>query len=148
MTIKQKAESLGVSPQAVYQRLKKNGITVYKLTDQKTKELTADGELVIDKLFSQPAEEIKPTKQAVVESLEQQLTTLRAELAALNERAVNQEEEIRQLKEDKENLTKALDKAQDLHQQTLNRLLPAAGQTVQNDRLTWRERITGRRKPG
>lgn len=148
MTIRQKAEELGVSPQAVYQRLKKNGITVYKLTDPKTKELTADGELVISKLFSQPDDEIKPTKQAVVDELNQQISKLREDNAGLIEKVAAQAEEIRQLKEDKESLTKALDKAQDLHQQTLNRLLPAAGQTVQNDRLTWRERITGRRRPG
>ena len=146
MTIKQKADELGVSPQAVYQRLKKNGIAVYKLSDPKTKELTADGEIVISKLFSQPNEDFKPTKQAIVDELNQQLSKLREDNAGLIEKVAAQAEEIRQLKADKESLTKALDKAQDLHQQTLNRLLPAAGQTVQNDRLTWRERLTGRKR--
>ena len=146
MTIRQKAEELGVSPQAVYQRLKKNGITVYKLTDPKTKELTADGELVISKLFSQPDDEIKPTKQAMVDELNQQISKLREDNAGLIEKVAALAEENRQLKEDKESLTKALDKAQDLHQQTLNRLLPAAGQTSSGDRLTWRERLTGRKR--
>ena len=146
MTVKQMAEKLGVSPQAIYQRLKKNGVTVGKLIDQKNKELTPDGELVIEKLFSQPDEAFKPTKQGVIEELNKQLSTVREENATLVERLKALEAEVEQLKADKDNLTKALDKAQDLHQQTLTRLLPAAGQTVQqNTRLTWRERLTGRR---
>jgi predicted DNA-binding protein YlxM (UPF0122 family) len=51
MTIKQMADKLGVSPQAIYQKLKKNGVEVYKLTDKKTKELTAEAEVIINKLF-------------------------------------------------------------------------------------------------
>ena len=144
MTIKQMAEKLEVSPQAVYQRLKKNHIAVNTITDSKTKELTADGELVLEKLF-QLEEPIKPTKQDMVEELKKQLIAVREENAGLIEKLKALESEVDQLKIDKENLTKALDKAQDLHQQTINRLLPAAGQTVQTDRLTWRERITGRR---
>ncbi len=151
MTIKQMAEKLGVSPQAVYQKLKKNKIEVYKLTDKATKELTAEGELVISKLFSEDQPEIKPTKQKVVDSLNDQIQELRKENAVLVERVERLQQENEKLKVDKDDLFKALEKAQDLHQQTLNRFLPAAGQSSASatdaEKLTWKERLTGRRKP-
>ena len=56
------------------------------------------------------------------------------------------EDRASQLQVDKDNLTKALIQAQDLHQKALERMLPAAGQTVQaSEKLTWKERLTGRR---
>ena len=62
MTIKQKAEELGVSPQAVYQRLKRNNVDVSSLTDKETKELTGEGEIIISKLFSSETQPIKTIK--------------------------------------------------------------------------------------
>ena len=144
MTIKQMAVKLGVSPQAIYQKLKKNGVEVYKLTDKKTKELTAEAEVIIDKLFSGDPAEIKPNKQSVIDGLQEQVQSLRTENAVLVERVKALEAENSTLKADKESITKALETAQALHQQTLA-FLPAAGQTVQGDKLTWKERLTGRR---
>jgi len=147
MTIKQMADKLGVSPQAIYQKLKKNGVEVYKLTDKKTKELTGEGEVIITKLFSADPAEIKPSKQSVIEGLQEQVQTLRTENAVLVERVKSLEEQVSTLTTDKDNLQKALDKAQDLHQRTLA-ALPAPGQTVQRDRLTWKERFTGKIRQG
>lgn len=144
MTIKQMADKLGVSPQAIYQKLKKNGVEVYKLTDKKTKELTGEAEVIINKLFSADPAEIKPSKQTVIESLQEQVQALRTENAVLVERVKHLEEKVSTLSTDKDTLQKALDKAQDLHQQSLA-FLPAAGQTSP-ERLTWKERFTGRRK--
>ena len=73
MTIKQMATKLGVSPQAIYQKLKKNNIEVYSLTDKKTKDLTGEGEVIITKLFSSDPAEIKPSKQTVIDGLQEQL---------------------------------------------------------------------------
>ena len=143
MTIKQMADKLGVSPQAIYQKLKKNGVEVYKLTDKKTKELTGEAEVIINKLFSADPAEIKPSKQTVIESLQEQVQALRTENAVLVERVKHLEEKVSTLSTDKDTLQKALDKAQDLHQQSLA-FLPAAGQTSP-ERLTWKERFTGRR---
>lgn len=143
MTIKQMADKLGVSPQAIYQKLKKNGVEVYKLTDKKTKELTGEAEVIITKLFSADPAEIKPSKQTVIESLQEQVQALRTENAVLVERVKHLEEKVSTLSTDKDTLQKALDKAQDLHQQSLA-FLPAAGQTSP-ERLTWKERFTGRR---
>ena len=61
MTIKQMAEELKISPQAIYQRLKKSKVDVRKLVDYQTRELTADGEYTIRKLFSHDASEQKQT---------------------------------------------------------------------------------------
>ena len=145
MTIKQMADKLGVSPQAVYQKLKKNGVEVYKLTDKKTKELTGEAEVIISKLFSEDPGEIKPSKQKVVESLQEQIQQLRTENAVLIEKVKALEDKVSTLSTDKETLNKALETAQLLHTQTLA-LLPAPGQTVQRERLTWKERLTGRRE--
>lgn len=147
MTIKQMAVQLDVSPQAIYQKLKKNNIEVYSLTDKKTKDLTGEGEVIINKLFSADPAEIKPSKQSVIDGLQEQVQSLRTENAVLIERVKALEEQVSTLKADKESLTAALEKAQDLHQRTLA-ALPATGQTVGSDRLTWRERLTGRRSKG
>ena len=147
MTIKQMATKLGVSPQAIYQKLKKNNIEVYSLTDKKTKDLTGEGEFIITKLFSSDPAEIKPSKQSVIDGLQEQVQTLRTENAVLVERVKALEEQVSTLKADKESLSAALEKAQDLHQRTLA-ALPAPGQTVQRDRLTWKERFTGKIRQG
>lgn len=145
MTVKQIAEELKVSPQAVYQRLKKSGVDVRKLVDSQTKELTTDGEYSIRKLFTD-ASEPKQTKQSIIEEYVKQLDALKLENASLTEKLKAAEEKASQLQVDKDNLTKALLQAQDLHQRALERMLPAAGQTVQApEKLTWKERLTGRR---
>jgi predicted nuclease with TOPRIM domain len=148
MTIKQMADKLGVTPQAIYQKLKKNGVEVYKLTDKKTKELTAEAEVIISKLFAEDQSEIKPSKQKVVESLQEQIQQLRTDNAVLVERVKSLEAEVSTLSTDKDLLTKALEKAQDLHQKTLDRFLPAAGETspAAPRKLTWKERFTGKTK--
>ena len=147
MTIKQMATKLGVSPQAIYQKLKKNNIEVYSLTDKKTKDLTGEGEVIITKLFSSDPAEIKPSKQTVIDGLQEQLQTLRTENAVLVERVKALEEQVSTLTTDKETLYKALDNAQQLHQKSLA-FLPAAGETAKRDRLTWKERFTGKIRQG
>ena len=144
MTIKDLAEELKISPQAVYQRLKRNNVDVKKLTDIKTKELTADGEYAIRQLFSQDAVDFKPTKQALVEEYSKQVETLNIDKAKLEERVKALEAEVSSLQTDKDNLTKALLQAQELHQKTVERLLPA-GKDPDPVKLSWRERLTGRR---
>ena len=67
MTIKKLSEELGVSPQAIYQKLKKSKVDVRKLVDYQTRELSADGEYTIRKLFSHDASEPKQTKQSIID---------------------------------------------------------------------------------
>ena len=146
MTIKKLSEELGVSPQAIYQKLKKSKVDVRKLVDYQTRELTNDGEYTIRKLFSHDASEPKQTKQSIMEEYEKKVEGLNLELTSVKEQLKAAEDKISQLQIDKDNLTKALLQAQDLHQKALERMLPAAGETVSgSDRLTWKERLTGRR---
>ena len=79
MTIKQYAEQLGISPQAVYQRLKKNKVKIESLTEKGTGELTGEGTIILDKLFNPENRQIKPAKDERIEALEQQIAELRAD---------------------------------------------------------------------
>ena len=146
MTIKQMAEELKISPQSIYHRLKKSKVDVRKLVDYQTRELTADGEYTIRKLFSHDTSEPKQTKQSIMDEYAKKVEGLNLELTSVKEQLKAAEEKISQLQIDKDNLTKALLQAQELHQKALDTMLPAAGKTVSgSDRLTWKERLTGRR---
>jgi septal ring factor EnvC (AmiA/AmiB activator) len=141
LTIKQAANLYGITPQAIYQRLKKEGVNIERMKSKETGELTPDAELVFSKLFSrhegQKAESFKSIMEAQkveIESLQKERQELLAQLKRL-------ENENAELKNDKANWSKALEVAQALHRDTLNRLLPAAGQTVQTARKPIRERI-------
>ena len=148
MTIKKLSEELGVSPQAIYQKLKKSKVDVRKLVDYQTRELSADGEYTIRKLFSHDASEPKQTKQSIIDEYVKQVEGLNLELATVKEQLKAAEEKCSQLAVDKDNLTKALLQAQDLHQKALERMLPAAGETVKREKLTWKERFTGKIRQG
>lgn len=141
MTIKQAAEKYGVSTQAIYQRLKKEHIQIYTITDKVTKDITAEGEVILSKLFDPENKPIKPTKSGLVDELTNQLKTSREEVARLTERVRALEADVSRLTEDKDSLTRALEKAQDLHQMTLDRLLPGKGGT-----MTFKEWLASRKK--
>ena len=144
MTVKQLADELKVSPQAIYQRLKKHHIQIQKLINADTKELTADGEYSIRKLFTKQDGETKPTKQAMVEEYTKQLDELRKENAELVDKLKAAEDRIKALEADKAFYAALAEKAQSIQEQMLNRFLPGPGGTS-SGKLTWRERITGRR---
>ena len=148
MTIKEYAANKKVSPQAVYQRLKKNKIKVESLTEKGSGEISGEGMAILDKLFSSENRQIKPAKDDLIEELNKQLSTLRQENAALIEKAKAAEERADFFKAQQVETNEALQKALDIQQQTLNKFLPAAGQTTAGDqrKLTWRERFTGRIK--
>ena len=146
MTIKQYAEQMGVSPQAVYQRLKKNKVKVESLTDKGTGELTGEGTVILNKLFNPENRQIKPAKDERIEALEQQIAELRAELSSKAERIKSLEEQTANLKDDKEYFKQALDKAQN-NLSEIKALLPGPGEKPGTGRrLTWRERLTGKAK--
>ena len=142
MTIKQYAAQHRVSPQAVYQRLKKNKIRVETLTENGTGELTGEGIVILDKLFNPENRAIKPLKDERIEALEAQLAAIKAENAALQTKVDLLTQRAEELKQDKEQYIKALEREQENHLITM-KLLPGT-----SERLTWRERITGRRNPG
>lgn len=142
MTIKQLAKELKVSPQAVYQRLQTRKIDVKTLTHPVTKELTSDGEFVIRSMYNQ---EIKQgTKQALTEKQgeSKEVEELRKQAAELIEKCSSLQKRVDELEEDKDYFKRALEKSQD-NMSEIKKLLSGT-----SERLTWRERITGRRNPG
>lgn len=144
MTIKEYAAKIGVSPQAVYQRVKKNKIKIDTLTERGSGELTGEGIVILDKLFDPENRQTKPPKDELIEALEKQIAELRAEVASKSERVKSLEEQTASLKEDKEYFKQALEKEQQ-NMKEIKALLPApAKEPEARRRLTLRERFTGR----
>lgn len=144
MTIKQYAEEMGVSPQSVYQRLKKNKIRVESMTEKGTGELTGEGRAVLDKLYSPENRPTKSSKDEQLEVLNNQVSTIRQENAVLIEKVKRLEAEVSALKEDKDYLSKALEREQ-MNNADFIKLLPGKVEQ-QPEKLTWKERFTGRRE--
>ena len=147
MTIKQYAQETGISPQAVYQRLKKNKIKVESLTEKGSGEITGEGMAILNKLFDPENRQTKPAKDEKIEALEQQITELRAQLSSKDERIKSLEEKAKGLQEDKDYFKQALDKSQN-NLSEIKALLPGAQASPAGSRkLTWRERFTGKVNP-
>jgi hypothetical protein len=150
MTIKEYAAEQQISPQAVYQRLKKNKIRVETLTEKGSGEITGEGMVILDKLFDPENQQKKLLKDEKIESLQDQLSVVRQEKAALEERVKWLEEKSEILKDMLDSSNAALSRAQDIHKQFLA-TLPApqpenASTGGGSERLTWKERLTGRRR--
>ena len=149
MTIKKFAAQQGVSPQAVYQRLKTNKIKVETITEKGTGELTGEGLVILIKLFDPENRQIKPIKDERIEALEQQLADARAQLSSKDEQIKSLEKERESLKEDKEYFKQALTQAQ-TNLSDIKALLPGPSQATTEKapeprrKLTLRERFTGR----
>ena len=91
MTIKEFATSTGITPSAVYKRLKQNGLKVADLTELGSPELTPEGLGKLKAIFvsTQVENRVEKTAQVIskltdeVESLKKEITTLRAQVDAL-----------------------------------------------------------------
>lgn len=146
MTIKQMAARHNVSPQAIYQRLKKQGVNVNSLMDKETQELSPEGEMILEKLFDKKTAYYKVNSTAYAEEQKKQITALNLEISTLKEKIEGLEKELAAVKEDRDFLRSALSKAQDNQSETL-KLLPGAQAPAAGDRrLTWRERFSGKIK--
>lgn len=147
MTIKQYAAEHKVSPQAVYQRLKKNKIRVETLTENGSGELTGEGIVILDKLFNPENRAIKPLKDEKIEALEALLAAIKADNLVLQEKVDSLTQRAEELAKDKDYFKQLLDNSQNTVV-TLQALLP--GETEKNKdsqrKLTWRERFTGKIK--
>jgi len=148
MTIKEAAAKYNVSPQAIYQRLKKKKVFVESITNKGTGELTPEGEMILDNLFNPEKQPIKANSRAYANEQENTIKELRAQIAELVEQKKAAEERAEFFKAQQAETNEALKKALDIQQQTLNRLLPAPAEqpaAAAGDRkLTWRERFSGR----
>ena len=146
MTIKDAAKLYGISTQAVYQRLKKANINLDTLKDKETGEITPDGEAVFGKLFTKHEGQKPESFKSIIETQKQLIASLQKENGELVEKVSKLQKENDDLKADKENWYKALETAQRLHEETIQRLLPAGKgeQEGKGQKLTLRQRLTGR----
>ena len=124
MTIKQAAEKYGISVQAIYSRLKKNGIKLETLKDADTGELTDDAMAVLDKLFDKENREKRENFNSTIERLQGDLNRLDKENANLIEKIKTLEAANAELKAERERLLTIAQQAQELHKAALERLLP------------------------
>lgn len=74
MTIKDVAARTGLSHQAIYKRLKANGLSVSDLKDKASGQLTEEGERILAEMFSIQAEESAPEEPTEAEALELYVT--------------------------------------------------------------------------
>ena len=153
MTIKQLAKELKVSPQAVYQRLQARKIDVKTLTHPVTKELTSDGEFVIRSMYEQDNKQAlteKQSRQDEKKELEKEVEELRKQVASLIETKTSLEKRVEEVVGEREAFRDAMQTAQRMQEQLINRFLPAPQPEEEktasagNRKLTWRERFSGR----
>ena len=123
MTIKQAAERYNITVQAVYSRLKKEGIALETLKDADTGELTADAEVVLDKLFKDKQQK-HSSFNSTIERLQEDVKRLNVENVELVEKLKRLENENAELKQERERLLTITQQAQELHKAALERLLP------------------------
>lgn len=137
MTIKEASALYGVSTQAIYKRLTKNGYDLKQLKDS-SGNLTEEGERIIDQLFDrvtvtgegdptpQPAKK-KPQKPDVTPSLQDQeeVERLKSEVARLTTELERLQATVANLQEERDFLRRALDQSQQLHAMTMRMLPPA-----------------------
>lgn len=123
MTIKQAAEGYNISVQAIYSRLKKEGIALETLKDADTGELTADAEVVLDKLFKDKQQK-HSSFNSTIERLQGDIKRLNVENVELVEKLKRLENENAELKQERERLLTIAQQAQELHKAALERLLP------------------------
>lgn len=118
MTIKELAQELGRSHQAVYKKVSKAGISLETLKRNGTSHLTEDGERIIRGLFDgiqpHPLED-EPSKDspfnAVASEVEQELNTLRRELVESRHRVELAETRAVAAEEERDFLRAQLDSA-------------------------------------
>ena len=92
MTIKEAAEKYSISPQAIYQRLKKQKIPIESLKNKETGDLTPDALGIIENLFGESSAQFNQQKtslqeeltkqKALIQSLEHERDLLRVRLEA------------------------------------------------------------------
>ena len=170
MTIKEFAKEHGVTVQAVYARIKADGINLQEIKRENSPELTEAGREILSALFGSKAgessrftaglkEQLKDTKTAL-ENQSRELESIKAEAEAIKRELDEQQRQTEHWKtvaqlaqQQADRWSEALKDAQiALRQQQMlqmaayNKALPAAGETGggKGRKLSLWERITGR----
>lgn len=125
MTIKEAAGQYGITPQAVYKRLRENKIEVKTIIDAKTKHLTADGEGVVKRLFDGEGQN-KPlmihVEKASWEALNAEINQLKEKLSDLEKDIQAKEKRIDELESDRTFFKEQIAAAQAERTELINRI--------------------------
>lgn len=136
MTVKEFAQQRGLSPAAIYKRIKTNGMDIAALKDPHTGELTPEGVEQLRALFGEIQPELTTELTTKVERLTTELTELSTKLTALEtelagtkaeldsakaENAILRERE-KLLTDERDYLRKSLDQEQQLQAITLTKV--------------------------
>ena len=164
MTVKEFAISKGLTPQAVYQRLKtyceQNGIDYKALKQPGSADFTEEGLRILNALYSQDSKSDKEVvKQAVtisadlidakleIERLKQTIKkgeaerdALQSRIDQLTEEAAKREERVRELEQERDFLRLTVSQSNELHAKALAMLQPA--QTEKGLRAWLRRRFS------
>lgn len=139
MNIRDIAQAAGVSPAAVYKKVKARGIDLSTLKDETTGELTQDGERILSDLFKGAApEQVTNKLKTRVNELETEVENLKGEITRLTTELKTTQEREKLLTGERDHLREALDRAQQLQALTLQKI-PAA--LPAPERLPWYKRI-------
>lgn len=76
MTIAEAAAKYGVSKQAIYQRIKSSGLRLENLRNKSTGQITAEGELMLEKLFGENKEQFKTVRFDLKEEYDKALKNI------------------------------------------------------------------------
>ena len=135
MTIKDAAKKYDITVQAIYSRLKKEGIALETLKDADTGELSADAEAVFDKLFDKDRQRKHENFNSTIQHLQAEIKRLNEENASLVEKLKLVENENADLKQERERLLTIAQQAQELHKAALDRLLPPPMENINAEDL-------------
>lgn len=132
MTVKEFANSYGISAQAVYQKVKDRGIELGQLKDKDGKNLSADGLNILASLFTNEVKKVDEADKEIkarMQHLEEENAILKAEL--------EKSKALLQMKDEMVDMLKnQLDYMQRLQALTLQR--------IPDHRPTLWQRLTGR----
>ena len=136
MTVKEFANSYGISAQAVYQKVKDRGIELGQLKDKDGKNLSQEGLSVLASLFTNEVKKVDETDKEIkdrIRNLEEENALLKAE--------VSQQKAVMEMKDQLiDTLKSQLEYMQKLQAITLQRI-PEQNQTI------W-QRLLGRAGKG
>ena len=163
MTIKEVAQLTGLTHQAIYKRLKKQGIKINDLKDQATGQFTPDGEAIIRGLFTFSASQDMPSEHdpdpinppdhddaTDATELRNQVAELTTEVARLTTEVEKLRNQVATLTDERDFLRVTLEREQQLHGITLTKLptSPASlppGDAEKGRIRGWWDRIRGRK---
>lgn len=86
MNIKTFAEEKGISTQAVYKRINQHDIQLSTIRNADTGEITAEGEVILSKLFNQPKPTGTQQLKEIISGLKTEIASLKTENEALRAR--------------------------------------------------------------